>query len=555
MSQVNLMQRIKVRGSGVRKRARGRKISPVAAAIILDKRNPYSTFLQYAPEELYAGMADYVLTLDSQADIEKIRVMNMLMTKFPWPLVRPFFIRVNDDPAHNLVRMFNQYINETEVKDQLAESTAYIKSRQATPLGPPPVYRQKPPPEIVPVLPEGGLRREVRQPYFGAEIPDKCVSEYKRAPWMLNKFSKRPIRGIVMRKSEWTTDQEVEPGWFKVKTTWYPHVCKNGREFVRDQLGYLTDEGKIIVEKKPMFKASIKAAETVDIAKEPATERSFEVAEAMLRGNGNISDEYVKSILAALPDFNNKEMAASVVDFLVYMETLTKEPQIFIKRIKNNMYIPAGLLELSKYEKLPEIYKNPAANQTQMDSIIHSKKRRLIDNFMTTIGQDLTPGGTRVHAKPTRPEVFPHPQANPAKCPAVDNVIYYHEGDTMYCFDLTKVRNKAKNPISGKKFSRDFVREMKRLRIPEVAKQVKVKEAEIPALQEPIGVKRVVQAELAPGLFEKLKDEILLLDPIYCSQCNIEIFAPQFKSVKGADLVQFCNLACFEKFEFTPKRK
>ena len=555
MSQVNLMKRVKLRGAG-RKRARGRKASPKVAAILLDKRNPYSTFLEYSPEELYAGMADYVQTLNPQVDIEKIRVMNLLMTKVPWSLVRPFFIRLNNSPGHNLVEMFDQYFEE--IKDRVAQSTDYIKSRRATPLGPPPVHRPKPPPaarELI-RLGEQQERKPVKQTYFGAEIPDKCVSEYQRAPWMLNKFSKRPIRGIVMRKSDWTTDQEPQPGWFKVKASWYPHICKNGREFVENNLGYLTDEGKIIVETKAMYKASRGKEADIDIGEEPATERSFKAAEAMLRGN-DVPDEYVSSILEALPDYNNNEMAKSLADFLVYMSPLTKEPQIFIKRVKNGLYIPAKLLRLTKREKLPEIYKNPLANQDQMDNIIKSKKKRLVGDFIYRVGAELGPG-IRVRGLPVKPEVFPHPEANSAKCPPAINNIYYREGGTMYCFDLEAVRNEVKNPISGKKFSRDFIREMKGMRTPAVAREAvaatSAKE-EIPELREPIGNKRVAHAELAPGLFEKLKEEILLLDPIYCSQCNIEVMVPQFKSVKGSELVQFCTSACFEKFEFGAKRR
>ncbi len=621
---MNLMQRLKpARGRGARKPTTKKKAKKQQEY----KRNPYAIFTQYTPEEMYAGLAHYVQTLDPATNLEEIRIFNMLMTKIPWALVRLFFIPFLQNPDLNLFKAFDEFLKKH--RDKLSESGHYLKTREATPLGHVPVYRQEIPkrkqiqllqggfpgkqevptkacvapwsinmvskkpikailmrrskwttdeepvpgwfkvkstwyphvckhgrdfePSVAYLTSDGGLIVETRamfhlagwskkniaeKSYFGgAEIPDVCVSEYKTASWM-KEFSPRPIKGIVIKQAAWATDEQVAPGWYKPKRTWFEYVCKNGRVFVTNSVGYITDLGEVIVETEEMYNASKLDNTTSIVALEKANDQSFAAAKSMLQANEIIPDKYITDILSHLPDDTNADMAKSLANFLVFTYPLIKTPQVFIERIRRGLYKPGTVLDLTKAEKLPEIYKNPTANRDQMDTIIRNKASRFVDDFMKRIQIDL---GARVYAAPVKPEAFPRPAVQTASCPQTPNIIYYNEGGEMYCFDLEKVKNKTKNPVTGVKFTKAFKNEMKKLEIvyTDILPDLTTTEEEVEEVE-----------DLAPGLFERLREEILLLKPVYCSSCGKTVAVPEFKSVKGSEVVKFCDSKCFERFRF-----
>jgi len=104
---------------------------------------------------------------------------------------------------------------------------------------------------------------------FITEIPHRCQSEYKSAPWItrmvnqgrLNIIGK--VNGFALRKdSNYTTDFEVLPnsGWFRVKNNWYDHVCANGREYSENSVAYIIrsfNKYSILIETKEIYDESL----------------------------------------------------------------------------------------------------------------------------------------------------------------------------------------------------------------------------------------------------------------------------------------------------------
>lgn len=104
---------------------------------------------------------------------------------------------------------------------------------------------------------------------YTTEIPHRCQSEYKSAPWItrmvnqgrLNIIGK--VNGFALRKdSNYTTDFEVLPnsGWFRVKNNWYDHVCTNGREYSENSVAYIIrsfNKYSILIETKEIYDESL----------------------------------------------------------------------------------------------------------------------------------------------------------------------------------------------------------------------------------------------------------------------------------------------------------
>ena len=49
--------------------------------------------------------------------------------------------------------------------------------------------------------------------------------------------------------------------------------------------------------------------------------------------------------------------------------------------------------------------------------------------------------------------------------------------------------------------------------------------------------------------FKKLRERITQITPIYCNQCDAEVFAPPFTTPRGADRLKFCSKECFDRHD------
>ena len=65
----------------------------------------------------------------------------------------------------------------------------------------------------------------------------------------------------------------------------------------------------------------------------------------------------------------------------------------------------------------------------------------------------------------------------------------------------------------------------------------------------PVVRKSRVAKELAPGLFQKLRERITQMTPIYCNQCDAEVFAPPYTTPRGAQRLKFCSKECFDRYD------
>lgn len=95
---------------------------------------------------------------------------------------------------------------------------------------------------------------------FTTELLPICESEYRRAPWM--KAFGLSVIGIALKKGDgFETNARIENDWYAAKATWYSNVCKIGRQFNPDTVGYIISaplgKRRVVVETLEMYNASL----------------------------------------------------------------------------------------------------------------------------------------------------------------------------------------------------------------------------------------------------------------------------------------------------------
>ena len=500
-----------VKRKGHQKKLRGkaaqRQKARVAAAAtarpkrVPDKRNPFRPFTYMDPSEMIEEIDSFVAragwTQDRQVpdfnlDREMVRMFNILKTGIPFPLVKTFFVDFDESNSFNVVRYFEEFKQRPDVRARIENMKEIISRRQATPL------------KISQDVLGGRLRERAVSPtqrpriMFGPdEILSQCEREYRRAPWMFP-FSDQVIRGFALKDidDQFTIPQEVKDGWYKVNMAWYRMACEGKRKFVPGKVAYVTVNNDLIVETEEMYRASRQ-----DWIREftPLDAAGFEVAKRMLMDNdvlksalsGNALKDYAEAIIASFgPIETNYDLARNTSYVLVFLSSLIEEPQVYHERIRAQEYPGDVLINLDRYTLLPEVFSDPDVDKTPIENKIKRARRSIENRYYEQIKQsDPT---VRKRTRPRRLEA-------PVKSTAQDE----------------------------------------RVALPAV----------LPAAAVPIVREGRVAKELAPGLFQKLRERITQMTPIYCNQCNAEVFAPPYVTPIGAQRLKFCSKECFDRYE------
>lgn len=523
-----------VKKKGPQKKLRGKAAQRQKARIVSaatarprrvpDKRNPFRPFTYMDPSEMIDEIDSFVARAgwtqdrqvpDSNLDREIVRVFNILKTGIPFPLVKTFFVDFDESDSFNVVRYFDEFKQRPDVRARIETMKEIIRRRQANPLKIPeevlrqggiamgPAESQYRQAKIVDK--EGGRLRELavsptqrtRIMFEPDEILTQCEREYRRAPWIFP-FSDQVIRGFALKDPhpQFTIPQEVK-GWYKVNMAWYRMACEGKRLFVPGKVAYVTVNNDLIVETEEMYRASRK-----DWIREftPLDAAGFEVAKHMLMDNdvlkynlsGDALENYAEAIIASFgPIDTNYDLASKTSYVLVFLSSLIDEPQVYHEKIRAQEYPADVLINLERHTLLPEVFMDPNVDKTPIENKI-KRARRSIENKYYELLKQSDPT-VRRRMRPRRVEA-------PVKSIA-------HSGD-------------------------------ERVALPAV----------LPVAATPV-VREDVVRELAPGLFQKLRERITQMTPIYCNQCDAEVFAPPYTTPRGAQRLKFCSKECFDKYD------
>lgn len=527
----------KLRGKAAqRQKARAAAAATARPKRVPDKRNPFRPFRDMDPSEMIEEIDSFVARAgwtqdrqvpDSNLDREVVRMFNILKTGIPFPLVKTFFVDFDESDSSNIVRYFDEFKQRPDVRARIENMKEIIRRRQAIPLKVPqdvlrqggiavgPAERQYIQAKIVDR--EGGRLREravspTQRPriMFGPdEILSQCEREYRRAPWMFP-FSDQVIRGFAIKDVEqptadgdrshpqYTIPQEVKDGWYKVNMDWYRMACEGKRRFVPGKVAYVTVNNDLIVETEEMYRASRQ-----DWIREftPLDAAGFEVAKRMIMDNdvlksalsGDALEHYAEAIIASFgPIETNYDLARKTSYVLVFLSSLIDEPQVYHKRIRDQEYPADVLINLDRYTLLPEVFGDPNVDKTPIENKI-KRARRSIENRYYELIKQSDPAVRRL----IRPRRVEAPVMSIAQ-------------------------------ISGDE----------RVALPAV----------LPAAAPVVREARVAK-ELAPGLFQKLRERITQMTPVYCNQCDAEVFAPPYTTPRGAQRLKFCSKECFDRYD------
>ncbi len=533
----NVMALVKKKGSQKKlrgKAAQRQKAWAAAAATarpksMADKRNPFRPFRYMEPSEMIEELDSFVARAgwtenrkfpDIDLDREMIRMFNILRTGIPFPLVKEFFVAFDESDSFNVVRYFDEFRQRRYVRDRIENMKEIIRRRQATPLKIPKdllrqeglidAERQYEKAKLVGSL--DLLRKrtvspsERSRPIFGqGEILSQCEREYRRAPWMFL-FSDQVIRGFALKDqdTEFATSQEVQDGWYKANMAWYRMACEDKRRFVPDKVAYVTANNDLIVETEEMYRASRQ-----DWMREftPLDAAGFDVVKSMIMDNevlrsalrGQALEDYAEAIIASFGAIEtNYDLARKTSYVLVFLSSLIDEPQIYHEKIRAQEYPAEVLINLDRYTMLPEVFKDPDVDKTPTENKIKRARRSIENRYYELINQR-DPGVRRG----MRPGVAP---VVPANVPLII--------DDSVSRDDARPAVRASAVVSAS-----------------VSREARVAK------------------ELAPGLFQRLRARITQMTPIYCNQCDTEVFAPPFTTVRKAERLKFCSKECFDIYD------
>ena len=532
----NVMALVKKKGPQKKPRGKAaqRQKAKAAAGIarpkrVPNKRYPFKPFIYMEPSEMIEEIDNFIASAgwtqdrkipDPNLDREMVRMFNILKTGIPFPLVKTFFIDFFESGSYNVVRYFEEFKQRPDVSARIENMKNIIKNRQATPLKIPQnvliqkgiamgsAERQYKQAKMV-AKEKGRLRERAISPtqrpktMFGPDdILSQCEREYRRAPWMFP-FSDQVIRGFALKNVDptYTIPQEVKDGWYKVNMAWYRMACEGKRKFVPGEVAYVTVNNDLIIETEEMYKASkqdwIREFTPLDIT-------SFDVAKRMLMDNDvlksvygankNALEDYAKAIIASFgPVETNYDLARKISYVLVFLSSLINEPQIYHERIRAQEYPADVLINLDRYTLLPEVFRDPNVDKTPIENKIKRARRSIENKYYELIKQS-------------------------------DPVVRR----------LMKPR-----PVEVPRKSIGQISVDERVALPAVlpaAAIVSVKTAR-------------AGKELAPGLFQKLRERITQMTPIYCNQCDAEVFAPPYTTPRGAERLKFCSKECFDRYD------
>lgn len=525
-----------IKRKGVQKKLRGkaaqrqkhREATAAQPKRIQDKRNPFRQFRYMEPDELLEEIDEFIdnagWTQDRQVpdptkDRDMIRMFNIIKSGIPYPFVKTFFTDFDESNSVNVIRYFEEFRNRPHVNTAIESMKELIIRRKATPL-------QREHEELSKVFPKDVVPKEPRLRHrelipterpkvmFGEEeLLSQCEREYRRAPWMFP-FTDKVIRGFALKvndqdekdgNNQYIIKQKVKDGWYKVNMRWYKMSCDGKRKFIPDKVAYVTIDNDIIVETEDMYKAS---QHDWKHKFTPLNKTGFDIAKSMIMDNqvlksaysGDHLDQYVTEIIASFgPIKTNYDMARKVSYILVFMSSLIDDPQQYHEMIRSKKYPANTLINLDRYTLLPEVFSNPNVDKAPIENNIKRSRSAIENKYHELLKQNDPTVRKRTKPRIGVPPPSPSSPPSPPSPPRVEDALI----EDALIEDV----------------------------------------APVPKIQ------RKPRGELAPGLFQKLKERINKMTPTYCNQCETEVFEPPYVTPRGAQRLRFCSKECFDKYD------
>lgn len=218
--------------------------------------NIYNAFIDLEPEDLYDNLINYRLTLDLATQKKEISALFYITQKLPWSMVNTFFKYMKDRKFQKFSPALANFIKYDKIRAAIEKTKQLIIQRKAVPFG---GYVFNPFKDTIQHTETMGTKQ--------------CLGTYRRALWVPEVVGEPTVvKEIVMRKKVLvpeingapavTNERVLGPlerdGWYRIKDSWYETVCRFGRPWREETVGYLLEDGRILEENKELYDASVK---------------------------------------------------------------------------------------------------------------------------------------------------------------------------------------------------------------------------------------------------------------------------------------------------------
>ena len=237
----------------------------------------------------------------------------------------------------------------------------------------------------------------------------------------------------------------------------------------------------------------------------------------------------------------------------------------FNKRLENNYYNLSKLLNAPEEILIPELFENPNIDKKGLKQSLEIEKEHVAQKVFNIIYQSINVMEKVSTVKDI--DRVRYDLSTPIVCANqgleyVDekDLIYYKEGDVVYCFTFDMIRNmKGKNPFTGNKLSDDFLKSLDFYNLTVYSKGKKLmeelfgEEGEEEESAEKLSDNEIIaQSEFLTALFNDYKSPLFFK---FCAKCGDEIEGKGIETVVNEDgelqVRKFCSLKCIEDRPFT----
>ena len=210
-------------------------------ALIKDNRTDWPKTSIYAPfvnmpiRDMYDNLINYRLSLNPYTDLNEIKALKVITNVLPYPLVPTLIEYMRKIDSDNFREPLARFITDQKVHNAMKKSRDYLHSRIASP--------------------DYSAKQSKPTTHISA-FSNTCVDNYKLARWVPAALNK-DVKVIKMVSRNNKGGELVRDGWYTLPDLWYRNTCRFSRPFVKNDFGYLLEDGKILVENEKLFRASL----------------------------------------------------------------------------------------------------------------------------------------------------------------------------------------------------------------------------------------------------------------------------------------------------------
>ena len=543
--------------------------------------NIWKRFKNCDPKFFEETIDDYVEQISNLNDknsgkqpfftVENIQMFSKLKNELPYKMALNFLKDYADSDMTVSVHIaFKKFINEEKIKIILKNSKEFLNQRTAIPvLNSKKIIQEKKLEDIVNVikikerpeektklvsahnqnkkvspveLNDDELKIKAVTALFGTEFNSQCEREFSRAIWM-KKFTNKIIRGLaISEKNEFSSNiqltDEFGKIWYKVNNLFYKNACEKERIYQNNKVAYITSDNFIIIETEEMLNESNKKKFIFSFDLISAT--SLEIAKEMLKENyllSNCFDEenlekFTNEILNSFNILKTKDdLARKISKILIFLSKIIDTPQSFHEKICKGKIQGKDLINLNKFDMLPEIFSKEGTNKIKIENFIKNERSVIEQTFLKLIShRDFIPEAGRKDTRPLKlnkkfsfkenenfqNNYFELNSENNNKIQFIkiinknNQVKLPQKSELKFSFEIEKTntepkqKTKTTEPIEIFEFIEKYENE-----IPRQPKVLKLKNISVNNKQ------ITKEEELAPGLFQKLKS---ILNPTFINQ-------------------------------------